>query len=353
MRVAIIGGGVIGAAIAYFLSRRGAAPVIIEREAIAAAASGKSGGFLARDWCDGSPLAPLAQRSFALHQSLANELSADYGYRPLRTLLAQSVASPNTGQTGGAWLDRAVNVRGLIGTEETTAQVHPRLFTEALVDAACGEGAEVRLGRATGIALEGRRAVGVEVDDDVVAADAVVIAMGPWSIAASDWLGLAPIGGLTGHSIVLRADVPAEAVFFEGSDAAPEVYPRPDGTVYVCGAPGSQPLPDAPSQITLEDNACANLEQFAASIAKCFGDAEVIAAQACYRPIAYDGLPLMGAIPGFAAAYVATGHNCWGILNAPATGEAMAELITAGDVSSLPMSAFDPARFATPRSHSA
>jgi glycine/D-amino acid oxidase-like deaminating enzyme len=49
MRVIICGGGVIGAAIAYFLSKRGAEPVVIERHEVAGAASGKSGGFLALD----------------------------------------------------------------------------------------------------------------------------------------------------------------------------------------------------------------------------------------------------------------------------------------------------------------
>jgi glycine/D-amino acid oxidase-like deaminating enzyme len=48
-RVVICGGGAIGAAIAHFMSRRGARPVVIERYEVAGAASGKSGGFLALD----------------------------------------------------------------------------------------------------------------------------------------------------------------------------------------------------------------------------------------------------------------------------------------------------------------
>ena len=78
MRVIICGGGVIGASIAYFLSRRGIAATVVERTGVACAASGKSGGFLARDWCDGTPLAALARRSFDLHAELA-ERSAMIG----------------------------------------------------------------------------------------------------------------------------------------------------------------------------------------------------------------------------------------------------------------------------------
>jgi glycine/D-amino acid oxidase-like deaminating enzyme len=41
---------------------------------------------------------------------------------------------------------------------------------------------------------------------------------------------------------------------------------------------------------------------------------------------------------------VATGHNVWGILNAPATGEALAELIVDGVARSTDLTPFDPSR---------
>ena len=85
MHVLICGGCVIGASIAYFLSRRGIAVTVIERCGVACAASGKSGGFLARDWCDGTPLQPLARRSFDLHAELAERLGNCWGYRRLTT----------------------------------------------------------------------------------------------------------------------------------------------------------------------------------------------------------------------------------------------------------------------------
>src|ERR1700687_2726765 len=85
MHVLICGGGVIGASIAYFLSCRGVKATVIEGTGLACAASGKSGGFLALDWSDGSPLAPLARRSFALHAELAEAIAEDWGYRRLDT----------------------------------------------------------------------------------------------------------------------------------------------------------------------------------------------------------------------------------------------------------------------------
>src|SRR5947209_2898789 len=97
MRVVICGDGVIGASIAYFLSRRGVYPTVIERCGVACAASGKSGGFLAFDWCDGTQLEGLARRSFGLHASLAEELHDGWGYRRLETFGGS--VSPRIGQT--------------------------------------------------------------------------------------------------------------------------------------------------------------------------------------------------------------------------------------------------------------
>jgi glycine/D-amino acid oxidase-like deaminating enzyme len=57
-----------------------------------------------------------------------------------------------------------------------------------------------------------------------------------------------------------------------------------------------------------------------------------------------DGLPLIGQVPRVDGAYVATGHSVWGILNAPATGEAMADLIVDGAARSVDLRPFDPGR---------
>ena len=86
MKVVICGSGAVGGACAYFLARRGAEVVVVERAGVACAASGKSGGFLARDWCDGSPLETLARRSFDLHAALGGALGADWSYRPMTEL---------------------------------------------------------------------------------------------------------------------------------------------------------------------------------------------------------------------------------------------------------------------------
>src|SRR5262249_40969922 len=86
------------------------------------------------------------------------------------------------------------------------------------------------------------------------------------------------------------------------------------------------------------------LHSLCADLSPGLGDASVLARQACFRPVTEDGLPLIGAVPGVAGVYVATGHSVWGILNAPATGEAIAGLILDGAARPVDLSPFDPAR---------
>jgi glycine/D-amino acid oxidase-like deaminating enzyme len=356
MRVLICGGGVIGAATAYFSSLKRAEVVVIERTGVACAASGKSGGFLALDWCDGSPLAPLARRSFELHAELASAFGK-WGYRRLDTLsVVASARRPLRAASRLAppeWLARDAIAYQRLGTTATTAQVHPAQFTRGMLDAAIERGARLRAGCVTGLAhsADGSRASGVFVDGDLIEGDAVVIAMGPWSALASQWLPLPMVYGLKGHSVILRNPIPISphALFVEceaidGSVDTPEVFPRPDGTVYVCGLSSTAPLPPDPAEITSDAAAQARLNAMIRTFAPALADVPVLAAQACYRPVTRDGLPLIGRVPGVAGAYVATGHSVWGMLNAPATGEAMAELMVEGTARAVDIAAFDPAR---------
>jgi glycine/D-amino acid oxidase-like deaminating enzyme len=351
MRVLICGGGVIGASIAYFLSRRGVKAIVIECTGLARAASGKSGGFLARDWCDGSPLAPLARRSFALHTSLAQEIADDWGYRRLDTYGGIAGFRTGCGAYDLGWLSADVTIGQALGSPETTAQVHPGQFTAAMMREAAAHGAEMRLGRVTGIPQLGGRVTGVEVDGEVVDGDAVVIAMGPWSILAARWLPLPAVFGLKGHSMVFDTGkaVPAEAVFLEyrergGAVLTPEVFPRADATTYVCAISSEEPLPIDPAQVTPSPGAIERLAAMCGALSPVLATAKILARQACYRPVTSDGLPLIGAVPGIAGAYVATGHSVWGILNAPATGEAMAELIVDGAARTVDLAPFNPGR---------
>jgi glycine/D-amino acid oxidase-like deaminating enzyme len=326
-RIVICGGGVISAAIAYFLSLRGVRPLVIERHEIAGAASGKSGGFLALDWCRGTPLDRLARRSFALHAELAETLGNPWGYRRLATYAGQAVEGKTLGRPSRLpWLGESVAITGQIGGPETTALVEPRAFTTGLMHAS---GAEVKRGTVVGLADGGVVLEGGE----TVEGDAVVIAMGPWS----NFEGLPQVFGLKGHSLVFKTGdaIPAEALFLEYQEASgevltPEIFPRADGTVWACAISSTSSLPRDPADVMADASAHARLEALCRSLAPALAEAPIVARQACFRPVTEDGLPLIGKVPGLDGVYVATGHSVWGMLNAPATGEAMAGLILDG-----------------------
>jgi glycine/D-amino acid oxidase-like deaminating enzyme len=222
-----------------------------------------------------------------------------------------------------------------------------------MLQAAIDRGAQLRPGRVTGVVLDAARtaALGVLVDGEEVQADAVVIAMGPWSLAACRWLPLPAVHGLKGNNVVFRSGdgVSADALFVElaatdGATHTPEVFPRADGTTYVCGLSSRQPLPDNPAEVAPDTGAEEALRAMTRTSAPSLTEAPVLVTQACFRPVTRDGLPLLGPVPGVANTFVATGHGVWGILNGPASGEAMAELIVDGSTRHVDLRRFDPAR---------
>jgi glycine/D-amino acid oxidase-like deaminating enzyme len=220
-----------------------------------------------------------------------------------------------------------------------------------MMRAAEERGAQLRLSRVTGLVRRGGGVVGVDLDGETLEGDAVVIAMGPWSVLAAHWLPLPPVFALKGHSLLLDtgATLPPEALFLEyaenaGSILSPEIFPRADGTTYVCAISSDSPLPVDPGLVVPDDGAIDRLKALCDRMSPVLAGSRVLASQACYRPVTQDGLPLIGAIPGVPGVYVATGHGVWGILNAPATGEAVAELILDGAASTVDLSPFDPAR---------
>lgn len=367
--VLIIGGGIIGASTAYYLSLLGRRSTIVEWHAVAGAASGRAGGFLARTWCDGSPTRALARPSFDMHAALAAALVADTGYRPLAAYSASLRAvdsSDGRGRGGGGaknrlWMDGAgvrVEACGALealkpgGGGGGAAQVHPRLLTEALVAAA---GSRVVLGEAQGLErAAGGRVTGVRVRGAAtVACSHVVVAMGPWTTRAAAWFApgaLPPVLATKAASIVFDAVLPPAAVFTEyvaedGVVREPEVYPRAD-EVYVCGSAAAAPLPDDPAAVSVDRADADVLERFARRASAALAHAEVRARQSCYLPQSADGVPIVGRIGAEENAYVAAGHGCWGVLNSPASGRAVAEMIVHGESRAIDARPFCPSRFA-------
>lgn len=155
--------------------------------------------------------------------------------------------------------DGAVRDYSEMGDPSTTAQVHPFQFTTSMADLAVEAGAKLVLGSVTAIDYLGPQGVQSVTYEDketkaihTIPATDVILAAGPWT---SHVFPNAPIEATRAHSVVIKADVSPYAVFSEielpkdfgrkeagyvkgrrhGARVSPEMYARPDGTVYACG----------------------------------------------------------------------------------------------------------------------
>jgi len=377
-KVVICGGGIIGASIAYHLTLKGEKPVVIERSKIAAAASGKAGGFLAGGWGDGSVTEALHRVSFKLHAQLAERLGIE-SYRRLPTLEVQGeIRSKVTSNAAkiAPWLNGMARATLM---DSDTAQVTPDELTNKMMAAAVESGAEVRIGRAEGVVFEegageidqDRQVKALVVDGEQIPVKQLVVAMGPWSVLAEDWFGVpVPLEGVKSTSVVYNgnqdvAENPYACFCAEDSNGCHlEVYPRPNGEVYLCGIGGSDYVR---GQRLREEGDCGRPELIEANparrdaahasfsgLAPSVTDAQdgPALAQACMRPCAPDALPLLGSIPTTSNAFLAAGHNCWGILWAPVTGLVMSEVLVEGQSTTVDLSPFSPHRFYTPPKNS-
>ena len=138
LRICIIGGGIIGVSIGFHLSEAGCSNItIVEQTKIACGASGRAGGFLARNWRSGAE-GKFSESSFLAHSELAQRLkdkfSIDVMYRRLTTYnltvseinnKIQVTKSTNNNKSLPKLITANVNEEEVLGNEETTAQVHP------------------------------------------------------------------------------------------------------------------------------------------------------------------------------------------------------------------------------------
>ena len=357
--VVVAGGGIVGVSTVFFLAaeQTNLRPVVIDATSVAASASGKAGGFLAESWSDGSATEELARKGFALHQSWSEtDTFGDVDYR--FNIDAES------GLLGSS-------ERRYIGsTRRACGQVHPRKLTTRLAEQVVAMGGEVRAQTMlVGVVLEDdveqgdrKRVVGVRVrktDDEeaaeeTIATTKVVLALGAWTsvtlktACSAAYAAVGPeVAGHKVHSLVVAdtreegLDGPESTSLFlrdmlvsRGAD--PEAYPRPDGTIYVCGNQAGAVYDETPPRLASEvgveeDGAAGYLRQVSAVLVG--GEAEdvdVVEAQACYLPTSSSNRPLISAVPNIDGLYVNAGHSCWGILQGPISGKAIAELVATG-----------------------
>jgi len=198
-KVVILGAGIHGASIAYHLSQKGIKSLIVEKSDVASAASGKAGGFLARNWGHGVTK-QLHEQSFDMHIDLAAKLGLE-SFRKINTL---QVDGSRQGSNVASWLDRKVSSSMM---DSATAQVTPKELTQKLIQAAIDNGSQLVIGTAERVHIDKstKAITGIDISGlGTVQTEHVVVCLGPWSgVYCEDWFDLhIPLDGVKSTSMV-------------------------------------------------------------------------------------------------------------------------------------------------------
>jgi glycine oxidase len=366
MKVVIAGGGIIGSAIAYYLTEAGAEAIIVERGDLAGEASGAAAGLLIppdraaapgpfRDICLASlalykPVLERVQRESGIDVRCAASGILIVAQSPERVAVLQAHARWQTEHGVSAdWiegnelreLEPALSTRVLGGTfSQGELNVDPGQVTRAFAFAAKAGGADLRTNTMlTGFLGRGKRVNGVSTSlGDIADADAVVIAAGPWTQALAQRLGATVrTPPMRGQMIAYRTDAINHAIWGEDGYLVPK-----SGGILYAGAT----VEDVGFRKRTTPRALAGLRQMATTLVPSLRRTEIASEWAGLRPGSPDDQPIIGRLPGRENVYVATGHFRNGILLAPITGKLMSQLILKGKTE-MPLEPFSPGRFGT------
>ena len=370
--VIVVGGGIVGAAAAAFLADGGARVTIVEREGLASGASGANSGVVQH------PFDPILASLYRETVELYRDLSAlDLGFRlgdePVGLLyastdetavrgvdLALAEAFPELPRdvVGGATLQRLepALAPGLWACRVGIGYpVQPGASTYAYATLAERRGVTIRQGRAATLDVRGDTVVGVIVDGRPVAADAVLVAAGPWSSDLIDPTGAwRPIRERWG--VVVELELPAgpthvleeaeigAAIGTQAHEADPDLADFSLVPLAGVASVGSTFLAQEPDPADWVEPILRRAATFVPGVA----DAPIRGTRACARPQSADGRPLIGRVAGRRGLVVCAGHGSWGISTGPASARLAADLIL-GREPAIPAE-LDPARFGAPPS---
>jgi glycine/D-amino acid oxidase-like deaminating enzyme len=361
--VIIIGGGVIGAACAYFLAGRGAKVLVLERSHLGAGASGTTAAIVSISGSSGTPeaLRPLNVEGYHLILKIAQEFD-----RPLEIIHGGMLYAAMNDQEAleirpfydeirqmgidCKLMDPAETrqFEPLLGPDVQAAlhnpacyHVNPFRLVQGYLGVAMRQGARVECGVAVrDIKISNGHVDQVVTDNGTYQADWVVVAGGAHSPSLLSSSGLRiPIVPARGQVILTEAcrQMTEHVIMFLN-----HLYIRQtaSGNFYL----GSHTeFVGFENRITLE-KISAFTKAFTRAVPM-LGRLRALRFFAGFRPICEDNLPVIGPVPGCPNLLVASGHGRAGMRFSASTGKGISEMIIDGQTEH-PMEAFSPGRFA-------
>ncbi len=346
--VVVVGGGVIGCAVAWHLARERVSVALLERDDLAVHASGVAAGMLTpiAEVGEEGPLLRLGLESLEVFPALVEELREASGVDPEYARSGLLFAARTEEEEADlrdrartlahldlAWVDAAAararephqgpDLRGALWSPRE-AHVRGGLLTRAYGRAAESLGARILRGTpVVGLVRSGVRVVGVRTGEGDWSAGHVVLASGAWAGEAAAWLGAGPtlpIAPVRGQILEVEAPGVRLSTVLWGSGVY--LVPRRDGRVTV-GATEERVGFDC--RVTARG--VAQLLAAATRLVPALDDASFLGAWAGLRPATPDRLPLMGPAPGAEGLILAVGHYRKGIMLSPVTGRLVADLV--------------------------
>ncbi|AZC29406.1 FAD-dependent oxidoreductase [Pseudomonas chlororaphis] len=358
--VLVIGGGIVGAACAHEMARRGLRVRVLDNASGGATGAGM-GHLVAMD--DNPAELALSRYSIGLWNQLRAHLPAACAYRNCGTLwLAADPTEMDLARAKQATLARH-GVTGELLDSTTLAELEPML-RKGLGGALKIPGDGILYAPATahwllhntpGISCERARvsaiaAQRVELDDGrVLRAEYLVLANG---LAARSLLPQLPLRPKKGHLLItdrypqqvshqlVELGYAASAHASNGTSVAFNVQPRPTGQLLIGSSRQFDTLDPA-----IEPEVLTPMLQRAVAYLPGLAQLNGIRAWTGFRAATPDGLPILGEHPRYKGLWLAVGHEGLGVTTAPGSGRLLAHLML-GERPDIDAQAYRPERFA-------
>lgn len=344
--IAIIGGGIVGTACAYYLSRQGVSSTIIDGEALGSKASGLAYGGLNSVSGHEIPglMWELSQYTSDLHISLANsireESNIDCRYRTRDTLnLAFAAKELRELRTRSRWIAKDTplesrvlrpseifefepRVNGLVvgGTLiRGTMEVDSHNLTQAMARAA---GCDHIRSNVTSMNLSGAKINLFLEDKAEITARNVVCANGTWITPLLKTVGVElEVPPLKGEILRLETKGPPllQSIGWNGNYSTTKT----DGLTWA-GTTETQSLYDESTTVRGRLSILSNLRTILPNLVV----SNIVRQTACLRPTTADGLPVIGRVETLPNLFIATGAGRKGIHYGPGMGKIIADMLT-------------------------
>ena len=381
VEVVVIGGGIMGASLAFALTKLGVRDVlVVERATLAAGASGKTGALLRQHYTN-IPEATLAHLSLQTFRHWDDVVGGDCGFAETGSIVTVATSGADTGNVER--MRRVIAMQNRIGIksevisadqlfelqpftnvediavaayERESGYVDSLAATRGMAEAAIRGGARFAEGRTvTGIVSDGGRVRGIETDIGPIEAGVVVTAAGAWSVPLLAGIGVTvPVEAQRVQVVVLARplDMPADGTM-TFVDTAAGFFCRNWGPNRTLAGVGGGEFHDIVDPDNWDERPNAGFGEvvkgYLARRMPAMAKATPLYGHAGIYDMTPDTHPILSTVDGLDGLYLMLGFSGAGFKMGPAIGQCIAELIIHGHATTVDLTPFRLSRFADDR----